>query len=234
MLVDTHAYKEAFVDGRAMGFVIADESSPKTNFGTRPGFAEVFDLRESYCIFEDRAMAEERIAKAVARNPSLTSLVIREVNVDSIRAYQLLAGRKTVFLVDRQGQTTQSLRVGDMPLAARTNTPFPGQLPRGTRFIDPPPPKPLAPTPPPPSPAAATPPPATRPLSPAAGADELKKLSLRSKPQLPETVSAVPGSSEPGDRGDKPGDNRNPSPAAETEKPSGWLGGALRRLRGKE
>lgn len=228
MLVDTHAYKEAFVDGRAMGFVIADESSPKTDFGTRPGFAEVFDLRESYCIFEDRAMAEERIAKAVERNPALTGLVIREVNVDSIRAYQLLAGRKTVFLVDRQGQTTQSLRVGDMPLAARTNTPFPGQLPRGTRFIDPPPPKPPAPKPPPPSPPAAPPPP------PAAGADELKRLSLRQKPQLHESVSTERFSSERGDDGGKPRDERNSPTAAEAEKPPGWLGGVLRRLRGKE
>ena len=232
MLVDTHAFKEAFVDGRAMGFVIADESSPRTNFGTRPGFAEVFDLRESYCIFEDRAMAEERIAKAVARNPALTGLAIREVNVDAIRAYQLLAGRKTVFLVDRQGQTTQSLRVGDMPLAARTNTPFPGQLPRGTRFIDPPPPKPPAPKPPPPAPAPAAPAPASTPAVASAGADEMNKLTARQKPRLPESASTDPISSEPVGDGGKPRHEPNPPPA-QPEKPSGWLGGALRRLRGK-
>jgi hypothetical protein len=207
VLVDTHAFKEAFVEGRVMGFVIADESSPKTHFATRPGFAEIFDLRESYYIFEERARAEARVASAVARNPALTGLVIREVNVESIRDYQLLAGRKTVFLVDREGQTTQSLRVGDMPLAARTNTPFPGPLPRGTRFLDPPPPK-SAPTPPP----AVTPnPPATETVTPP------ERSVPRKKPQL-----HLPACDEP-----------ELPPPTNGEKPSGWLSSVLRRLRGR-
>jgi hypothetical protein len=207
VLVDTHAFKEAFVEGRAMGFVIADESSPTTHFATRPGFAEIFDLRESYYIFEERARAEARVASAVARNPALTGLVIREVNVDSIRDYQLLAGRKTVFLVDREGQTTQSLRVGDMPLAARTNTPFPGPMPRGTRFLDPPPPKP-----------APLPPPAASPSR--ASADTItppERTAPRRKPTL-----YLPASEEP-----------EPSPLAKGEKPPGWLSSVMQRLRGK-
>src|SRR5205085_2496962 len=37
-------------------------------------------------------------------------------------------------LVDRSGQATASLRLGEMPLAARTNTPFSDPLPAGLRI----------------------------------------------------------------------------------------------------
>jgi hypothetical protein len=135
MIVGTHFFKEAFVEGRAVGFVIADESVSQSNFATRAGFAEIFGCSESYRIFEDRSAAESHLAEFLARDPGAGRLAIREVNVESIRDYQHLAGRKTVLLVDREGRITQSLRVGDMPLAARTQTPFPVPLPSRARLV---------------------------------------------------------------------------------------------------
>lgn len=134
MIVDTHAFKEAFVRGAARGFVVCDAAATSAGFTTKPGFAEIYGSDGCYHIFEARPGAEAHLARAIATNPPRPPLFVREVNVESIRDYQRLAGRKTVFLVDHAGQATQSLRVGDMPLAARTNTPFPGPPPSGLRL----------------------------------------------------------------------------------------------------
>jgi hypothetical protein len=224
VLVDTHAFKEAFVQGRAVGYVIADQSRPKTDFGTRPGFAEIYDVRQSYTIFEDRAMAEARLDFSVARDAALARLAIQEVNVDSIRAYQQLAGRKTVFLVDREGRTTQSLRVGDMPLAARTNTPFPGPLPPGARLVrtSSPMPRPAKP------PATAPSPPSAEPATPAVPA---ASISPRKKPTLQGFVTADPFSHEPANDGSDSSDPRT-LPRAASIGSSGWLSNVMRRLLG--
>jgi hypothetical protein len=157
MIVESHSFKDSFVKGDAAGFVVCDESPPILTRPIHPAFAEIYGTANCYHIFEDRAAAERHLALATAVEPPRTSLLVREVRVEHIRDYQSLAGRKSVYLVNRAGDAAQSLRVGDMPLAARTNTPFPGPLPASVRIIRPEPPPKLLPSTPPDNAAEAVP-----------------------------------------------------------------------------
>ena len=125
MIVETHAFKGAFVRGETSGFVVCAESSPSPGRLARPVFAEIYGSPNRYHIFETRAAAEFQLALAATGNPPVDGLSVREVRVENIRDYQTLAGFKTVFLVNRHRQATESLRVGDLPLTARINTPIP-------------------------------------------------------------------------------------------------------------
>ena len=135
MIVETHLFKEAFVQGDAAGFVVCADLPPTGGRPARRIFAKIYGCADCYHIFEDGAEAERHRALAAAGPPPREGLGVREVRVENIRDYQRLAGVKTVFLVDCAGQATQSLRVGFMPLPARTNAPFPGPLPIGLRTI---------------------------------------------------------------------------------------------------
>lgn len=134
MLVETHAFKEAFVKGDAAGFVVCADVPLSPDRPTNRIFAEIYGQPGCYHIFETRAAAEFQMALAATGDPPRDGLSVREVRVENIRDYQTLAGFKTVFLVDRDRQMTQSLRVGDMPLAARTNSPFADPR-RGVRLV---------------------------------------------------------------------------------------------------
>jgi hypothetical protein len=57
---------------------------------------------------------------------------------------------------------------------------------------------------------------------------------LRKKPELHASVATDPFSHERVDDGDKSRDGRSSSQSAGGEKPSGWLSGVMRRLRGKD
>ena len=107
MLVETHAFKEAFVKG---------------------------ENNDCYHIFETRSAAEFQMALAATGDPPRDELSVREVRVENIRDYHTLVGFKTVFLVDRDRRRTESLRVGDMPLAARTKSPLPDPRREGVRL----------------------------------------------------------------------------------------------------
>lgn len=160
MLVDTHAFKSAFIRGEITGFVVIAEPPASTVEPPPPHFAEIYGTPGCYHIFEQREAAEFKLSLAATAQPAVEHLAVREVRVENIRDYQRLAGFKTVFLVDRHRRIAQSLRIGDLPLAARTNTPFPGPLPPGLRII-PSPPKPATHAPLPADPAAAPAPPAS-------------------------------------------------------------------------
>jgi hypothetical protein len=125
MTVETHAFKEAFVQGEVHGFVVCTEPPPTVH----RHFAEIYGTPDRYHIFETRAAAEFQKALAATGSPPRDNLDVAEVRVENIRDYQSLAGVKTVFLIDREGRATQSLRIGDMPWWTRTNTPFPRPLP---------------------------------------------------------------------------------------------------------
>ncbi len=126
MIVDTHAFKTAFLNNETCGYVVrtAHPTPEKRHI-----FAEIFGPPDCYHIFETRAAAEFQAARAATSSPPLDGLSIQDVRVADIRDYQVLAGRKTVFLVNCDGAAAQSWRVGDMPLSARTGTPFPRPLP---------------------------------------------------------------------------------------------------------
>jgi hypothetical protein len=146
MHVDTHAFKNAFIRGETTGFVVTAEPPASPVEPPPPHFAEIYGTTGCYHIFEQREAAEFQLSLAATAQPPVDHLAVREVRVENIRDYQLLAGFKTVCLVDRAGLIAQSLRIGDPPLAARTSPPFPGPLPPGLRIIpSPPKPKPLPP-----------------------------------------------------------------------------------------
>jgi hypothetical protein len=144
MFVETHAFKESFVQGATGGFVVCTEP-PHT---PRRLFAEIYGTPDCYHIFETRRAAEFQMSLAAIGTPPRDDLTVTEVRVQNIRDYQLLTGFKTVPLVDRDGHVTQSLRVGDMPLSARIQTPFPFAQREGLRVVHPvPAQKPFAPPP---------------------------------------------------------------------------------------
>lgn len=120
MLVEQHVIKAQFAVGAVPGFVLR----VGRQFVERPG------ERDAYEIFEDREAAERALAAA---SLAPAGLEVQEVTVESVRDYQRLSGLKTIYLVDRAGRSAASIRIGEMPLAARTNTPFPGPLPSGLR-----------------------------------------------------------------------------------------------------
>lgn len=121
---ETHAFKALFATGAAAGFVVRAGQE----------FVERRGEQDAYLIFEDRGAAERALAEIAEQLPSSTRLCVQEVTVESVRDYQRLKGFKTIYLVDRAGRTASSLRMGEMPLAARTQTPFPGPLPAGVRI----------------------------------------------------------------------------------------------------
>lgn len=144
MIVETHAFKTAFVRGEVSGFVVCVEPPSSA----RMLFAEIYGTPGRYHIFETRRAAEFQMSLAATDTPPRDDLTVTEVRVENIRDYQLLAGFKTVFLVDAGGHLTQSLRVGDMPLAARTGTPFPASPTSVRRFRPSPTPLPAPSAPP--------------------------------------------------------------------------------------
>lgn len=197
MHVDTHAFKNAFIRGEITGFVVTAEPPASPVEPPPPHFAEIYGTTGCYHIFEQREAAEFQLSLAATAQPPVDHLAVREVRVENIRDYQLLAGFKTVCLVDRAGLIAQSLRIGDPPLAARTSTPFPGPLPPGLRIIpSPPKPKPL----PPPlaTPAAEpAPPPAPRPrrklsFAPNPPTNSATSASTETAPAAPATPSLTP------------------------------------------
>jgi hypothetical protein len=119
---ESHAFKESFVNGDTAGFVVLADIPDR---GRR--FAEIYAGLDCYYIFEDSAEAEWHSAFAAEKLPPQTERQVLRVTVSDIRDYQVLHGRKTVALVNREGQITQSLRVGDMPLWTRSAPPFPGR-----------------------------------------------------------------------------------------------------------
>jgi len=131
MFVETHAFKAAFVKGESSGFVVSTDSP----LNPRPLFAEIYGQPDCYHIFETRRAAEFQMALAATSHPPRDDLTVTEVRVENIRDYQTLTGLKTVILVNRDGQATQSLRVGDMPLSARSQTPSPFLHREGLRVV---------------------------------------------------------------------------------------------------
>lgn len=119
MIVETHAFKEAFVKGESSGFVVFTDSP----LAPRPLFAEIYVQPNCYHLFETRRAAEFQMSVAATGLPPREDLTIPEVSVENIRDYQGLDGLKTIILVNRDRQATQSFRVGDMQLSARSQTP---------------------------------------------------------------------------------------------------------------
>lgn len=124
MLVETHAFKSAFVRGETSGFVVCTERPVTPGHPARRVFAEIYGAPNRYHIFETRPAAEFQMALAATGDPPLDGLSVHEVRVENIRDYQTLSGFKTVFLVDRDRRAAESLRVGDLPLSVRTLSPF--------------------------------------------------------------------------------------------------------------
>lgn len=133
MIVDTHAFKIAFVAGETSGFVVCAERPATPGRAALRIFAEIYGAPNRYHIFETRPAAEFQMALAATGDPPVDGLSVHEVRVENIRDYQTLCGFKTVFLVDRDRRATESLRVGDPPFSVRTRSPFSPSRPEGLR-----------------------------------------------------------------------------------------------------
>lgn len=210
MADETHAFKEAFVQGATGGFVVCTEP-PHT---PRRLFAEIYGTPDRYHIFETRRAAEFQMSLAATGTPSRDDLTVTEVRVENIRDYQLLTGFKTVLLVDRDGRATQSLRVGDMPLSARIQTPFPFARREGLRVVHAVPAlKPFAPP-------------------PTGGAPAPQPSRVRALPRSPRTRAAAdPFSHVPLDEGEPPSRVVLPDPSPGPAGP-GLIARLLRALFG--